>query len=403
LYLGAGGKTKLVTSFDPSSGQLTATLPGNFLGPFGSTNDIEVSTAPPGGGVTAPPLATFKILAPIPANDNFAAAIDLGSIPSPNIQDTSAATTEASDPVPPCGQLLGAPSNVAFGKSNSIWYKFTPATNGLLSLSLGGSSYVSWLSVWTGAQSSLVPVANACSGFPVARVAAQPQLPGLTVSGGTAYYIMVGSVGPVVSSAFIAAPIVPNPIAFGGRSVFAFSFVGTPDFLMQTQGSASATVSAGSPATYSLTIADANGFASNINVTCSSNAAATTCSANPASVAPGTNTTTITVTTTAHQLFPPSRPPRRFGPRQRFVPLAVLLTLALLLVVFAARSRRQRLAISIPLAGIILLLVLEAQGCGGSGNGSPALHGTQPGNYTVTITGNSGATSHAITVSLVVN
>src|SRR4029077_16628715 len=212
-------------------------------------------------------------------------------------------------PVPPCGQLLGAPASFAFGKSNSIWYKFTPATNGLLSFSLGGSSYVAWLSMWTGAsQSSLVPVANACSGFPSPNLNLQPQLPSLTVSGGTTYYIMVGSAGPIQHAAFVGSSLIPNPIAFGGQSVFNFSFVGTADFIMQTQGVTSATVSAGSPATYTLMIADANGFASGVNVTCSTNAAATTCSANPASVARGTNTTTITVTTTAHQLLPPSRP-----------------------------------------------------------------------------------------------
>jgi hypothetical protein len=66
-----------------------------------------------------------------------------------------------------------------------------------------------------------------------------------------------------------------------------------------------------------------------------------------------------------------------------------------------AQTRRQRIAISIPLAGLVLFLVFQAAGCG-SNNGSPPQHGTQPGTYTVTITGTSGV-SRTTTVTLTVN
>jgi hypothetical protein len=74
-----------------------------------------------------------------------------------------------------------------------------------------------------------------------------------------------------------------------------------------------------------------------------------------------------------------------------------------MMLVFATRTRRQRFAISIPLAGLVLFLVFQAAGCGSNNNGPPPQHGTQPGTYTVTITGTSGATSHTSTVMLTVN
>jgi hypothetical protein len=404
FYSGSGGKINLATTFNNGNGQLTAIIPPNLLGPFGSTNDIAVSTPPPGGGLSAP--RTFKILGPVPPNDNFANALDLAAISSPNIQDTSAATTETSDPVPPCGQLQGSVlSQLQFGIANSIWYKFTPAASGTLNLDVSGSSYLAWLSVWTGpSQATLTLVPNACSGA-IVPFLLPAQLSNINLTGGTTYYVMVGSAGPVGPPIVSLAPnpIVPNPIAFGGKSVLNFSFVVTPDFTMTPAAPTTVTVSAGSPATYTLAIGSAGGFSSNVAVTCSLPAVATTCAANPPSVAPGSNTT-ITVTTMAHQFLIPSRPFRRFGPWQKVVPLLLLAMLAAILLAFAARTRRQRIAISLPLAGLILFLVFQAAGCGGNTNsGPPPPHGTQPGTYTVTITGNSGGTTKTTTVTLTVN
>jgi hypothetical protein len=410
-FNGPGGKLKLATAFN-STTSLSATIPPSALGPFGSTNDLAVSTPPPGGGIStgnlssAPP--TFKVAAPIPPNDNFAAAIDLGTINSGNgtdVQDSSSATTETNDPTPPCGQLAGTlGSTLVFGRSNTIWYKFTPTTSGTLNLDTTGSSYVTWLSVWTGAsQAALTLVPNACSGFATTLVIPN-SLPNVSLTAGTTYYIMLGSAGPIVSPgvSILGGGLPPNPIAFGGKSVLNFSFVVNPDFTMTPQPPASATVNAGSPATYTIAIGSVGGFASNVAVTCSLPAAATTCAANPPSVAPGTSTT-ITVTTMTHQLLIPVRPFRRFGPWQKVVPLLLLATLAAILLAFAARTRRQRLAISIPLAALVLFLVFHAAGCGGGNSGPPPQHGTQPGTYTVTITGTSGGTPHTATVMLTVN
>jgi hypothetical protein len=135
-------------------------------------------------------------------------------------------------------------------------------------------------------------------------------------------------------------------------------------------------------------------------VSCTLSAAAATCAANPVSVAPGSNTT-ITVTTTAHQLLPLVTSPRRFAP-WLVIPLSLLMVLALTLFLFGARTRRQRLAISVPLVGIVFFLTVQGVGCSGSGSG-PSQHGTQVGSYPVTITGTSGSTIHTATVTVVVN
>ena len=174
-----------------------------------------------------------------------------------------------------------------------------------------------------------------------------------------------------------------------------------PDFILSPQPAAT-TVNAGNQATYTLAVGGADGFASNVGVTCSLSAAATTCTANPASVAVGASTT-ITITTMAHQFVAPMPVSHRVGPRLRIVPLAVLLALMLAFLASRIRSQRPRFAMSIPL-GTVLLLIFLIESCGGGSYVSPPPppHGTQAGSYTVTITGTSGNLTHTTTVSLTV-
>ena len=382
--------TPIPTTFTDST-HITGTVPASFMANFGSTNSVGVTNPPPGGGTTVTTktvtLPTFIVAAPPPANDTFAAAITIGANSFTDTKDSSGATTEPNDPTPACSQDSRIPFTT--GRSNTIWYKFVPTTNGSANIDTIGSSYDSVLSVWSGtSQTSLTAVA--CNDDIVPGVVTQSQLTGVPLSTGNTYYIMVSSFGQAD----------PNPVAFGGKSVLNFSFgVSTaPDFTMTPQAPTSSTVNSGSSATYTVAIAALNGFTGNVSLSCSLTAAATTCAASPASVAPGNNTT-ITVTTMSHQLLPPTQSPRRFGPWQRTVPILVLTLLALILLASAARTRRQRLAAAVPLAGLVLFLVFQAVGCG-SGGGT---HGTQAGSYTVTITGTSGTTTHTATVTLVVN
>jgi hypothetical protein len=174
-----------------------------------------------------------------------------------------------------------------------------------------------------------------------------------------------------------------------------------PDFIITPQP-ISTTVTAGNPATYSLGVAGSDGFTGNVSVTCALTAAATTCAANPASVAAGVSTT-ITVTTIAHQLVRPMPFSYPVGPQLRITPLAVLLALILALLALRMHFTRRRFAMSIPL-GTVLLLIFLIESCGGGSYISPPPppHGTQAGSYTVTITGTSGNLTHTTTVSLTV-
>jgi hypothetical protein len=409
FYSGPGGKVKLAATL--GSGQLSVNIPANVLGPFGSTNDIQVSTAPPGGGVAFP--VSFKVLAPVPANDSFGNAIDLATLTSPNIQDTSAATSDANDPVPPCGQLASLPAgSITFGNANSIWYKFTPATNGNLNLSLAGSGFAGWLSVWTGAsQSALTLVPNACSGFPVSNLATEPQVSNISLAGGTTYYIMVGSAGPTGSGVLVSSTV-PNPIALGGKSVLNFSFAGSPDFSFTVAaGQGSQTVNAGQTATFNnvLTVNGANGFVGSVAASCSlptAIAATTTCTVQPSTINAG-QAASVVVTTTARGLAPVNLWNRRFFSWPRAIPLLLLTALLCFLLTRLARTRRQRLAVVVPMAGLVLFVLLQAVGCGGSSQPPPPPPptGTQVGTYTIAVTGTAAGTNttHATTLQLIVN
>jgi len=392
------GQVVIPTTFN-SPTQLSATIPGSFITGTGSINSVGVRTLPPGGGITLSPpagpmpLPTFTVVAPPPANDNFASAMPFNSLGGQLIVDSSAATMQSTDPILPC-VTQHAGGNGKNGSYSTVWFTFTPSSNGTITdLSTQFSNYDTTLAVFTGTMGNLTMVPGACNDDINPGVVIQSDLQNISVTGGTTYYIMLGAFGPPD----------PNPVALGGYSNITLSFTqGPPDFTMTPVAPTSATVNAGSPATYTVGIGASGGFSSNVSVTCSLPAAATTCTANPPSVAPGNNTT-ITVTTMAHQLFIPGRPLKRIGPWQRVVPLLVLATVALILLVFAARTRRQRIAISIPVAGLVLFLVFQAAGCGGNNSGPPPQHGTQPGPYTVTITGTSGATTHTTTVMLTVN
>jgi len=81
--------------------------------------------------------------------------------------------------------------------------------------------------------------------------------------------------------------------------------------------------------------------------------------------------------------------------------------MVVLLVARFARTRRERLAAAVPLAGLVLFVILHATGCGGGGGGGfvpPPQTGTPAGTYTVTVTATSnGTTPHTAALQLVVN
>src|SRR5437588_1108165 len=397
------GQVLIPTTFTDSQ-HLSATVPASFLANFGSTNSVGVHTPPPGGGTTfSPPLGpaplpTFTVVAPAPLNDNFANAINITSTSFSDTKDNSAATTESTDPLPPANcvpQFPVSPVGNSGGHPNgdysTIWYKFMPTSNGTVNLDAIGSNYDTVLSIWTGSAGSFTPVA--CNNGLVNPGILLPSfLFNVPVAGGTTYFIMMSAFGPPD----------PNPVALGGMSILNFVFTPAPGIALTPQPPASATVTAGGPATYSVAVAPIGGFTGPVNLTCSSSAATTTinCSVTPPSVTLGAGqNVAVNVTTTKRGVLPPlgfrSRPKLLF----RTVPLFILVTLTSLLFIFAKRMRRLRLRIAVSLGGLIFLVLSQVIGCGGGGGGG----GTPAGTYTLTVTGSSGTTTSTTTLTLIVN
>src|SRR5260370_5003344 len=203
--------TRIATTF-VSSTQLTATVPAAFMASFGSTNSAGVEDPPPGGGATfttqTVTLPTFKVVAPAPANDNFASPINITATSFTDTKDSSGATTQTADPTPQCAQNAQIP--FVTGISNTIWYKVVPTGSGTANIDTIGSSYDSVLSVWSGtSQTALTAVLNRCNDDINPGIVTQSQLTNVALNVGTTYFIMVSSFGQAD----------PNPLAFGGKSV----------------------------------------------------------------------------------------------------------------------------------------------------------------------------------------
>ena len=296
------GGTLTITPTSVTATQIMATVPATFLANFGSTNSVGVQNPPPGGGTTVTTrtvtLPTFVVLAPVPVNDNFANAISITGNTFTDTKDSSAATTQTTDPVPPCSQSV---AGFTTGTANTIWYKFTPTSNGTITdVDTIGSSYDSVLSIWTGSgttETSLTATLVACNDDIVPMVITQSQIQGVAVTSGTTYYIMVSSFG--------AAD--PNPVAFGGKSILNFTFTsssGTGGFAIGGTAVSPSPVTAGSSGTSTITVTPAAGSTGTqtANITCSALPPGVTCTPNPLSIA-ATGTTAasqpLTVTVAA--------------------------------------------------------------------------------------------------------
>jgi hypothetical protein len=212
--------------------------------------------------------------------------------------------------------------------------------------------------------------------------------------------------GTISAALIMAGGNAQVTVTDGPNTTNAVTFVvtGGGDFSVATTGPTSMTVTAGSPATYSLAVAALNGFAGTVNLTCSLPATATTCLASPASVNQAGNFT-VTVTTTSRALLPPSpllRLPRLWP---LGVPLLLLALLFFAILFSAKRTSRQRTLAGATFVLFAAVLLMEAVGCGGGGSsGPPPPHGTPAGTYNVTVNGTSGSTAHtAPTLTLIVN
>ncbi len=173
-------------------------------------------------------------------------------------------------------------------------------------------------------------------------------------------------------------------------------------------GSATATVTAGGPATYNLQVTAISGFNGAVTLSCTGAPQNSTCIPSEASATPNGNTAatfSVQVTTMARSVAAPAFG-RRWRPFDglRILPMILMVALASTLLAFASRFRGAGAQRRRTYAFGFLVLAITLIGCGGGGyNPPPPSGGTPAGNYTLTITGTSNSVSHSQTLTLTVN
>jgi len=192
----------------------------------------------------------------------------------------------------------------------------------------------------------------------------------------------------------------PAPISLSGPGT---------DFALAAAsgGSTSASVTAGSSATYSLQVSGVNGFSNAVSLACTGAPSLSTCTVSQASVTPGASPApfTVTVATLAPSLVVPAISTRPVPPLAP-LPFALAFVLALFLL-YASRVLEQpgKRALFSSLA-ILLFAVLCVAACGGGGSSSPpppSNPGTPKGSYTLTVTGTANSVNHSLSLTLSVN
>jgi hypothetical protein len=203
--------------------------------------------------------------------------------------------------------------------------------------------------------------------------------------------------------------------ARGSAQHVALSGNGVADFSLSVAAgsSNSATVTAGSPASYNLTLAPIGGFNQSVSLSCTGAPAEATCMVSPGSLAlDGTNSTALSVQVTTTARASTFGIPTAMGyDRKLRVPLFG--TFGALLLAWLAwwrSGQNKRISARALAVGLVLAVVFSASSCGGGSSAAsppPPPPGTPAGTFTLTVTGtaNSGgvALQHNLKLTVVVN
>ena len=173
------------------------------------------------------------------------------------------------------------------------------------------------------------------------------------------------------------------------------------DFILETAGPTSKTVSSGQTATYMLTLAPLNGTTGTFVFSCRALPANSSCSFNPTSESVPANATGSFIVNIATGVSSSgaSLPPAAENRTPWLFPLVCLLMLP-----FAAGYRKRKLfLLSILMAG--LAGIASCAGAGGGGGGTPVSPNgsTPPGKYSVEVAASASGISRKATITLVVD
>jgi len=353
-----------------TSTTINATISHNLV-LYGTTASITVTDDAAKAGQSSS-AQTFTVNGSAPANDNIANAIAATTSNFTSTVDNSAATTENTDPTPPCALTAPVPSTNP--RTKTVWWSLTAASSGSLILSTIGSAYDTTLSVWTGTPGSLTNIA--CNDD-ISPGQYRQSLLSFSATAGTKYYIMVAPFGPPNTGADL----------LGGKTVLNVS-AGSLSSLSASPSSR--TVAAGASATFTITDLGAVSYA----LTCSGLPTGAAC---PAVSVSANSTAPLVITTTLRtSAVPPLQPKGRIHLNlwPETIPILGISMFALLAV------RRRRIQALVPVRALALLLLLFAAGCGGAGGGTPNPNGTPVGSYSITVTGTSGGTTQTTRVTL---
>jgi hypothetical protein len=184
------------------------------------------------------------------------------------------------------------------------------------------------------------------------------------------------------------------------------------DFSMTPGAAASATVTAGQTASYSIAVAPVGGFAQSVVLSCSGGPVGSSCAVSPSMIAlsgASSQTAMVTVTTAAHARVLPvgGSWPRgtRFRPPPTLLAWAGVFLLMIVVSMFWRPDTHRRLVRVVTYAALVAL-GMTLTSCGGSSGGGGGGTNPQAGSFTITVTGNftSGSTTltHAAKLTLVV-
>jgi subtilase family serine protease len=157
--------------------------------------------------------------------------------------------------------------------------------------------------------------------------------------------------------------------------------------------------SSGQSATSTITVMSISGFSGTVTLSCSlsSSTAKMGCTVSPSSISLNGSTTsataTLTITTTASSARAGSSASLRLRHKFDWLGESGGIVLGCVsLIGFPLRQRRQKLGLSL----LLFTLLVLAIGCGAGSSGTPT------GNYTITVAGSNGSTTHEATVSATV-